>query len=48
MSLTVTEVMLEVVPLVLQSIEGLVLDFPACLHGLHQLDNFVFVDLDVG
>jgi hypothetical protein len=48
MSLTVTEVMLDVVALIFQSVKGFVFDFPACSAGPHQFNNIVFADLLVG
>jgi len=44
MALTVTEVMLEVVTLILQGIEGLVFDLPARPPGPYQRDDIVFAD----
>jgi hypothetical protein len=40
--------MLDVVPLILQGVEGFVFDFPACSAGFYQFDNIVFADLKVG
>jgi hypothetical protein len=43
----VTEVVLEVVALVLEGIEGLVLDFPACAGTSHQRHEVVRLDRDI-
>ena len=42
------EVVFEVVAVVLQGVDGLVLDLPAGAPGAHQLVNIVLADLDVG